>query len=84
MLWGVFLALFARGSKLALVMLLTLFLMLPRLVAGAHWVSDDLVGGMILTLMAFAWGYCTPFAELLASGMLRLANPILTRLPRWV
>lgn len=84
MLWGAFLALFARGGKLALVLLLTLFLMLPRLVAGAHWLSDDLVGGVILTLLAFAWGYCTPFAELFASSMLRLANPILKRLPSWV
>ena len=84
MLWGAFLALFARSGKLALVVLLTLFLMLPRLVAGAHWMSDDLVGGVILTLMAFAWGYCTPLAELLANGMLRLANPILNRLPSWV
>lgn len=84
MLWGVFLALSARGGKLALVVFITLFLMLPRLVAGAHWISDDLVGGVILTLLAFAWGYCTPFAELLASGLLRLANPVLKRLPRWV
>ena len=81
MLWGAFLALSARGGKLALVLLLTLFLMLPRLVAGAHWLSDDLVGGVILVLLAFAWGYCTPFAELLASGLLRLTNPILKRLP---
>jgi membrane-associated phospholipid phosphatase len=84
MLWGAFMALFARRGKLALVLGLTTLLMLPRLFAGAHWLSDDLVGGVILTLLAFAWGYCTPVAGLLANIMQRLAKPILKRLPRWI
>lgn len=81
MLWGAFMALFARRGKLILVVGLTILLMLPRLFAGAHWLSDDLVGGVILTLLAFAWGYCTPLAGVFASAMQRLAAPALKRLP---
>jgi membrane-associated phospholipid phosphatase len=84
MLWGGFMALFAQRGKLATVLGLTILLMLPRLFAGAHWLSDDLVGGLILTLLTFAWGYCTPLASHLASGMQRLAQPILQRLPQWI
>lgn len=84
MLWGAFMALFARRAKLALVLGLTTLLMLPRLFAGAHWLSDDLVGGVILTVLAFAWGYCTPLASVLASTMQRLAAPLLKRLPNWI
>ena len=84
MLWGGFMALFARRGKLVLVLGLTTLLMLPRLFAGAHWLSDDLVGGVILTLLSFAWGYCTPLATLLANLMQRLAEPVLKRLPSWI
>ena len=84
MLWGAFMALFARRGKLALVLGLTSLLMLPRLFAGAHWLSDDLVGGVILILLAFAWGHCTPLAGVLASVMHRLATPLLKRLPSWI
>lgn len=84
MLWAAFMALYAHGWKLFGVVALTVLLMLPRLVAGAHWMSDDLVGGVILTLLAMAWGYCTPLAGLLAAGMLKLATPIIKRLPAWI
>jgi membrane-associated phospholipid phosphatase len=84
MLWGGFMALFARNGKLAIVLGITTLLMLPRLFAGAHWLSDDLVGGMILTLLAFAWGYCTPLATRIANLMQHLAEPLLKRLPRWI
>lgn len=84
MLWGAFMALFARRGKLALVLGLSTLLILPRLFAGAHWLSDDLVGGVILTLLTFAWGYCTPFAGLIANAMHWLASPALKRLPSWV
>ena len=78
---GAFMALFTRGGRLLAVVLLTLLLMLPRLIAGAHWISDDLVGGSILTLLALALGYCTPLAGWLAAGLQSLAEPILFRLP---
>lgn len=79
MLWGLFMALFARKGKLLVIGLLTMLMVLPRLMAGAHWISDDLVGGLILTLLALAWGYCTPLAGLIARPLQRVAEPVL----RW-
>ena len=77
MLWGMFLGVFARRDKLAIVLGITLLLMMPRLIAGAHWISDDLVGGLLLTLLAFAWGYCTPLGGLLAKGLAFVGNPLM-------
>ena len=80
MLWGLFMALFARRGKLLVIGVLTLLMVLPRLVAGAHWISDDLVGGLVLTLLALAWGYCTPLGGVLARWLQKPAEPVL-RIP---
>ena len=58
--WCAFLWFFAgwkRGLSTALIA--SLFL-LPRLISGAHWLSDLLVGSMAITLLALAWALCTP------------------------
>lgn len=73
---------FARGRRLALCLGLVLFGMLPRLVAGAHWLVDVLVGGTFLAALAFAWGWCAPLASLLADGLERLLQPLLPLLQR--
>jgi membrane-associated phospholipid phosphatase len=39
------------------------FLCLPRLITGAHWLSDVIVGSGSITLLCLSWVYCTPFAE---------------------
>ena len=36
-----------------------IFLLLPRLVAGAHWLSDNLAGGGFVVMQRLAWGYYT-------------------------
>lgn len=59
LLWTVFLSLFARGKRLLLVWLTGTLLILPRLVAGAHWLSDNLVGGGFVVMQTLAWGYYT-------------------------
>lgn len=59
LLWAAFLSLFARGKRLLLVWLACILLLLPRLVAGAHWFSDNLVGGGFVVLQTLAWGYYT-------------------------
>lgn len=35
-------------------------ILLPRMVAGAHWLSDNLVGSSLLALLMVAWILCTP------------------------
>jgi membrane-associated phospholipid phosphatase len=37
-----------------------IFFSLPRLIAGAHWLSDILVGGVSIALIALAFGLYTP------------------------
>ena len=89
LLWGLFMAMFARGWKLAVSMTVVVLCCLPRLIAGAHWLVDVAVGGLMLALLAFAWGYCTPLASRMAAGLewcLRPLLPTLARLPllgRW-
>lgn len=59
--WALFLTLFARGWCLAMVWLMTAIFMMPRLIAGAHWGSDDFVGGLVVALLAIGWGCYTPY-----------------------
>lgn len=40
--------------------LYSLFRCLPRLVVGAHWVSDILVGSLGVALFCLSWVICTP------------------------
>ncbi|WP_115717640.1 phosphatase PAP2 family protein [Gallaecimonas mangrovi] len=80
LLWALFLSFFARGWKLAMVWVLTGIFMLPRLVAGAHWGSDDFVGGVFLSLMSIAWGCYTPFLARSEAVLERWLAPVLNRL----
>lgn len=75
LIWGLFMALYARGAKLAVVAALTMLFMLPRLVAGAHWFSDDFVGGLAIALLSLGWGYCTPLGAQIAALLQWLARP---------
>ncbi len=75
LIWGLFMALFARGARLAVVLGVTLLFMLPRLVAGAHWFSDDFVGGLLIAALALGWGYCTPVAAHIAALLQWIARP---------
>jgi len=75
---------FARGARLALVLGITLLFMLPRLVAGAHWFSDDFVGGLLIALLTLGWGYCTPLGAQVAALLQWLARApmrLASRLP---
>lgn len=39
------------------------FLCCPRMIAGAHWITDILFGSAALVLLVFSWAFCTPFAK---------------------
>jgi Kdo2-lipid A phosphotransferase len=52
------------GRRLGLSALgLTLFLSVPRLVSGAHWMSDGVVGSLFLVLIVWSWAVGTPLME---------------------
>lgn len=82
LLWAIFLSFAARGWRRWLVWGLAALFSLPRLVSGAHWLSDVLVGGPFLSLIAIGWGLYTPYAAKACSLMDRFGSPVLQRLGR--
>ena len=81
-IWTAMLLYFARGKALVFVWLLTLLYVLPRLIAGAHWGSDVFVGGAFLSLMAFGWGFYTPYVTNAQRLLERLTAPIIKLLAK--
>ncbi len=52
------------GRRLGfLAFLYATFLCLPRLITGAHWLSDVLVGSGCITIFFLGWAFCTPMGE---------------------
>lgn len=51
------------------------FLCLPRLITGAHWLSDVIVGSGSITLIFLSWAFCTPLGECCISGLQKLRLP---------
>ena len=76
-IWTAMLLHFARGKALFFVWLLTILYALPRLIAGAHWGSDVFVGGAFLSLMAFGWGFYTPYVTKAQNLLEHLTAPII-------
>ncbi|WP_434777169.1 phosphatase PAP2 family protein [Neisseria sp. Ec49-e6-T10] len=61
LVWAFFVSFYAKKwTHWVAIWLVTLFFMMPRLVAGAHWASDNYIGGVFLALMAFTWSIYTP------------------------
>jgi len=77
LIWTAMLAFFARGRQMFLVWLVTFLYLLPRLAAGAHWASDDLVGGLFLSLIAFGWGFYTPYMAKVQDLFERITAPMM-------
>ncbi|MCH8922281.1 MAG: phosphatase PAP2 family protein [Planctomycetes bacterium] len=69
--------------------LLVAVFVLPRLVGGAHWATDVLVGGGAAALLAGSWTFATPLGHRVATllhplvcGVVRLV-PRPLRIPEW-
>lgn len=66
-IWLAFVWLYAGWGHRWAALLLALLILLPRLVGGGHWLSDNLVGSGTLVLLYMAWFVATPFAYLVRS-----------------
>lgn len=76
--WVGMLALNLRHKVFALIPLgLALLLMLPRVVGGAHWASDNLVGGTFTALVTLSWAFCTPLLQQATDAFWRLLRPLI-------
>jgi Kdo2-lipid A phosphotransferase len=64
----------ARGNwKIqTLTTLYGIFLILPRMVVGAHWISDTLLGSGSTVLIFSLWSFCSPFSSTLITGIEKL------------
>ena len=58
--WCGFLWFFAGWKRGLVTTLFSIPFLLPRLISGAHWLSDLLVGSMSIAIIAFAWALYTP------------------------
>lgn len=77
MLWALFLWPVASAGNRLLIAVLAVIFMTPRLVSGAHWLTDDLVGGIALSLVAIGFGRYTPYAARVVPWLQRIGDPIL-------
>jgi len=59
-LFATILSLLSRKRIAILACLYAAFLCLPRLITGAHWLSDVLVGSGCIVLISLSWAFCTP------------------------
>lgn len=44
------------------------FLCMPRLITGAHWLSDVIVGSGTITIVFLSWAFCTPMFAKFTEG----------------
>jgi membrane-associated phospholipid phosphatase len=75
--WAGFVVLHSRSLRSCLIAGLPLLMILPRLVGGAHWTSDVVVGGLVIAIPTLAWTYYSPIVSRLADGLAWLGQPIL-------
>jgi membrane-associated phospholipid phosphatase len=80
LIWAMFMSFFARNWRLLLVWSMAVIFMLPRLVAGAHWGSDALVGGLLLALLGLTWSCFTPLAYKTSECLEYVTQPLLKSL----
>lgn len=67
------------GKRLGLFMVaLGLFLLTPRLVVGAHWLTDDVVGSAAIALVVLSWLMATPLQTRLINWLEPIIEKLLT------
>ena len=59
--WASFVWFFCGTRRGTIALVSAIFFSLPRLIAGAHWLTDAVVGSMSIIIVVFAWATCTPF-----------------------
>lgn len=59
------------------------FLCMPRLITGAHWFSDVIVGSGSITLLFLGWAFCTPLFQTCVNGLERFFKACMNIKKRW-
>jgi membrane-associated phospholipid phosphatase len=71
--WCAFFWFFAGFRKGLLTTIIALAFLLPRIISGAHWICDMIVGSGAITAIVFAWA----FLPLMREKGLRLASKLI-------
>ena len=75
--WAGFMILNARSWFSIYALILALAFMTPRIVGGAHWASDNLVGGAFSAIVTLSWAFNTPIMHYLTRGAHRGLRPLI-------
>ncbi|MBM3200978.1 MAG: phosphatase PAP2 family protein [Chlamydiae bacterium] len=71
-----------RRWTIAATILTIPLLIMPRLVSGAHWLSDVLLGSFLMTMIPASWIFCTPIFPLITQRIESYAQKRNTRSSR--
>lgn len=63
-MWTLCVGFYARISHLLATLAASIVFSLPRLVGGAHWLTDDIIGGLAIALITCSWLLYTPMRGL--------------------
>lgn len=74
--WAMYLLYRRVGVGSLLACLCAFLLVLPRLVAGAHALSDVLVGGVFIAFLAMSLGFCSPYHGRAAAWVTARFDPL--------
>lgn len=76
LLFGASFSLLAGWRLGVLASLYAAFLCMPRMITGAHWFSDVVVGSGTITIITLSWAFCSPLFIRFTSGCERLFRRI--------
>jgi membrane-associated phospholipid phosphatase len=75
--WTAFMWRYASRTYGYVALLISLMFATPRLVSGAHWLTDELVGSLVIVAMSFTWLVCTPLHARVTKKLANILAPFM-------
>lgn len=75
-IWAIFISHYVTDSKKITVWSLAILFSLPRLAAGAHWLTDDIIGGLVIAMLAHTTAVRTPLLAYLTQTLENVLKPL--------
>jgi membrane-associated phospholipid phosphatase len=79
---GLFYCFLAPRKIVVAAWIIAVIFMLPRLVGGAHWLTDDVIGGLAPALIVVSWQLSTPLGCRLMNLCLPLVRLVVALIPK--
>lgn len=71
-----------RKALIVIPAVLAVLFMLPRVVGGAHWASDTLVGGGFAAMLTLSWAFHTPLVQKATDAIHFAVRPLINLVGR--